>query len=214
MVSKLNMLCSYFAGGSLRRIFIIILLSAILLPVALPGLADAPRTINHPDTVWRYTNLPPDGREARLIEESRREAGRRAALRQSFDKQELINILSDVALRLGIEPELLCAVAWTESRFNPYVVSNKGAEGLLQLMPATGRKFGVRDAKNPVENAEGGARLLRWLLKEYDNNLVLVLAAYNAGSGAVKKGGSVPPFSQTRNFVTSVLTMRDHFRNR
>ncbi|HPM76102.1 MAG TPA: lytic transglycosylase domain-containing protein [bacterium] len=196
------------------RTCLLILLPAILLLAALPGQADAPRTINHPNTIWRYTNLPPDGREARLVEESKADAGQRAAARQAFGKQELINMVSDVALRHGVEPELLCAIAWTESRFNPYVVSAKGAEGLMQLMPATARKFGVTDAKNPIDNAEGGARYLRWLLAEYDDDLVLALAAYNAGSGAVKKGGTVPPFSQTRNFVTSVLTMRDHFRNR
>lgn len=176
--------------------------------------ADEPFTINHPETLWRYSNLPPDGREALLVDEARENAARRASMRQSFEYEELQNIVGDVALRYGIEPELLCAVAWTESRFHPYVVSNMGAEGLLQLMPATARKFGVRNLKSPVESAEGGARYLRFLFDYYDNNLVLSLAAYNAGPGAVKKGGKIPPFSQTQNFVDSVLTMRDHFRNR
>lgn len=173
-----------------------------------------PPTINDPETVWRYTNLPPDGREALLIDEARQQANRRASMRMSFNREELRNIVSNVALQHGVEPELLCAMAWTESRFNPYVVSNMGAKGLLQLMPPTARKFGVRNMMNPWESAEGGARYIRWLLNMYDDDLVLALAAYNAGTGAVKKGGKVPPFSQTQNFVLSVLTMRDHFRNR
>jgi soluble lytic murein transglycosylase-like protein len=160
----------------------------------------------------RYTNLPPDGREALLVEESWQEAERKAARREPFSREELVQILSDVALRYGLEPELLCAIAFTETRFRPYVSSNMGAQGLMQLMPSTARKFGVRNPMNPWENAEGGARLLRWLMDEYDNNLSLALAAYNAGTGAVRKGGSVPPILETRSFVNSVLTMREHFR--
>ncbi len=171
-----------------------------------------PQVPNSPDTLLRYTNLPPDGREALLVEESRQEAAEKAARRATFTHEELKQILSDVALRYGLEPELLCAIAWTESRFRPYVSSNMGAQGLMQLMPATGRKFGVRNLMNPWENAEGGARLLRWLMDEYDNNLTLALAAYNAGSGAVRKGGSVPPILQTRSFVASVLNTRERFR--
>jgi soluble lytic murein transglycosylase-like protein len=170
--------------------------------------------INDPDTLWSYTNLPPDDREELLIQEERAQTARRAANRESFPHKELVAIVSEAALRHGIEPELLCAIAWTESRFRPYVVSPMGAQGLMQFMPATGRKFGIRNPGNPMESAEGGARYMRYLLKEYDGNLSLALAAYNAGPGAVKKGGSVPPFSETMNFVKSVLTMRDYFRNK
>lgn len=191
-----------------------LLLIALLCLMGVPGTADDVRVLNPPDTVWRYTNLPPDGREGLLIAESHQSAERRANLRRTFSREELTLIVSDAAMRHGLEPELLCAVAWTESRFRPYVESNVGAQGLMQLMPATAKRFGVYNLFNPVESAEGGARLLRWLLDEYDGNLVRALAAYNAGTGAVKKDGSLPPFSQTRNFINSVLTMRDHFRNK
>jgi len=201
-------------GSFFLRCISLSLISAILLLLAAAGNAGEPYIINDPNTIWQYSNLPPDGREVMLINETRESANQRALQHQSFDKEELRNIVSDVALRHGLEPELLCAVAWTESRFNPYVVSNMGAQGLMQLMPPTSRKFGVQNPMNPVDSAEGGARYMRWLLDIYDGDLVLSLAAYNAGTGAVKKGGKVPPFSQTQNFVISVLTMRDHFKNR
>ncbi|MDP8222182.1 MAG: lytic transglycosylase domain-containing protein [Candidatus Lernaella stagnicola] len=169
--------------------------------------------INDPQTVWSYTNLPPDGRERMLLEETRREAEQRAALRRPFRQKELMAIVSGAALRHGVEPELLCAIAWTESRFRPYVVSPMGAQGLLQFMPATGRKFGVRNSMNPVESAAGGARYMRYLLAEYDGNVSLALAAYNAGPGAVPKAGEIPTIAETAHFVQSVLAMRDYYRN-
>jgi len=172
------------------------------------------RRLNAPEMVWRYSNLPPDGREEQLIVEKRQDAERRALQHNQFTKEELVNIISDVALLHGLEPDLLCAIAWTESSFMPYAVSSMGALGLMQLMPSTGRLVGVRNPMNPVESAEGAAKYLRWLLSEYDNDLVLALAAYNGGPGAVRKGGSLPPSSQTRSFVNNVLTTRDDFRNK
>ncbi len=198
--------------SKLSRWALVPLLTALIWFAASAADLETPPAFNSPDTLLRYTNLPPDGREAVLVEESRQQAADKAAARQPFSQEELIQILNDVALRYGLDPELLWAVAWTESRFEPYVTSNMGAQGLMQLMPSTARDIGVRNLMNPWENAEGGARLLRWLLNEYDNNLTLALAAYNAGTGAVRKGGQVPPILQTRSFVYSVLTMREHFR--
>lgn len=175
---------------------------------------DGPRIINDRNTVWHFTNLVPDGRERFLIEEQRNAADVRAEQRLAFGHQEMIGLISDVALRHGLEPELLCAVAWTESRFRPYVTSPMGAQGLMQLMPQTARKFGVRDSMNPQESAEGGARYMRFLMEMYDNDLELALAAYNAGTGAVRKGRPLPRNLETISFVRNVLTMRDHFRNR
>lgn len=167
-----------------------------------------------PADAWRYSNLPPGGREQFLIDEDRSLADRKAQLRQDFTNEELVAMISDVALRHGLEPSLLCAIAFTESRFLPYVVSPMGAQGLMQLMPMAARKFGVENPENPIESAEGGARLLRYLLAEYDNDLNLALAAYNAGPGVVKKGGKMPPYSETMYFVRTVLAYQEEFRKR
>jgi soluble lytic murein transglycosylase-like protein len=165
------------------------------------------------DTVWRYTNHSPDSRENLLFEEETVAAAERARQREEFSQPELMAIVSEAALRHGLEPELLCAVAWVESRLKPYAVSPMGARGLMQLMPDTARRAGVRDMNNPVESAEGAARYLRSLLDRYDNDVTLALAAYNAGEGAVRRGRPLPANAPTLIFVQTVLTTRDSLRN-
>ena len=104
-----------------------------------------------------------------------------------------------------IRPDLVRAVVQVESAFNPYAVSPKGAQGLMQLMPATARALGVSNPFNPLDNIRGGVRYLRQLLDRYDNDEVLALAAYNAGPEAVARyGQKVPPYRETRNYVTKI----------
>jgi soluble lytic murein transglycosylase-like protein len=105
----------------------------------------------------------------------------------------------------GIRPDLVRAVVQVESAYNARATSPKGAMGLMQLMPATARRFGVRNPYNPTENVRAGVAYLRQLLDRYDNNEELALAAYNAGPGAVDKyGETVPPYRETRNYVTKI----------
>lgn len=104
----------------------------------------------------------------------------------------------------GLSPNLIEAVAWTESRFNPSARSPAGAEGLMQLMPATAAALGV-DARQPDQNLRGGAVYLRQMLDLFENDLVLALAAYNAGPEAVRRYGGVPPYRETQAYVASVL---------
>lgn len=110
-----------------------------------------------------------------------------------------------VAARHGVDPALVLAVIAVESAFQPAAVSPRGAQGLMQLMPATAVELGVRDAFDPEQNLDGGVRHLRALLQRYEGDLQRALAAYNAGAAAVERHGGVPPFGETRGYVDSVL---------
>src|SRR5262245_26589158 len=115
------------------------------------------------------------------------------------------DLIVEHAERNRVRQSLVRAVIQVESAFNPYALSNKGAMGLMQLMPATAQQFGVRNAFNPAENVRAVVAYLRQLLDRYDNDEELALAAYNAGPGAVDRHGqSIPPFAETRNYVSKV----------
>jgi hypothetical protein len=112
-----------------------------------------------------------------------------------------------------IRPELVRAVIQVESAFNPRAVSPKGAMGLMQLMPATAKRFGVIDPFNPAENIRAGVSYLRQLLDRYDHDEQLALAAYNAGPGAVDKyGAQVPPYKETQNYVQKITGLQGNVR--
>jgi len=119
---------------------------------------------------------------------------------RSFD-----DVIEEHASRIGVRKDLVRAVIQVESAFNPRAVSSKGAMGLMQLMPATARQFGVANAFNPDENVRGGVAYLRQLLDRYEGDERLALAAYNAGPGAVDRHGqTVPPYRETRDYVSRV----------
>src|SRR5436190_1147719 len=109
-----------------------------------------------------------------------------------------------IAERHNLSPQLVHSVIKVESNYNPNAISSKGALGLMQLIPATARRFGVSNAFNPVENVEGGARYLRYLLDLYKGDYRLALAAYNAGEGAVARHRGVPPYAETVNYLQQV----------
>jgi soluble lytic murein transglycosylase-like protein len=109
-----------------------------------------------------------------------------------------------IAAQHRLSPQLLHSVIQVESNYNPFAVSSKGAEGLMQLVPATARRFGVSNSFNPVENIQGGAKYLKYLLDLYGGDYPLALAAYNAGEGAVAKYGGVPPYTETQNYLILV----------
>ena len=112
--------------------------------------------------------------------------------------------ISEHSLRMGVSADLVRAVIQVESAFNPSAVSNRGAMGLMQLMPATARELGVSNPFEPHENIRGGVEYLKRLLVRYDHKVELALAAYNAGMGNVEKYGDVPPFKETRNYVKKI----------
>jgi len=106
----------------------------------------------------------------------------------------------------GVDPNLIDLVIRMESGYNPRALSPKGARGVMQLMPDTATLYGVHDSFDPFENIRGGVRYLRDLLVRFDSNIELALAAYNAGPGAVTRHGGVPPYGETQNYVSSILS--------
>lgn len=114
------------------------------------------------------------------------------------------HIIVAAAKKFDVDAALVSAVIKAESDYQPRVVSHKGARGLMQLMPATAKRFGVSNSFDPNENIHGGTRYLRWLLKTFDGNADLAVAAYNAGEGNVWKYDGVPPFRETVNYVNRI----------
>lgn len=110
-------------------------------------------------------------------------------------------IIVDAARHFDVDAALVSAVIKAESDYQPRIVSHKGARGLMQLMPATAKRFGVTNSFDPKQNIYGGTRYLRWLLKKFDGNADLAVAAYNAGEGNVWKYDGVPPFRETVNYI-------------
>lgn len=121
--------------------------------------------------------------------------------RNSYDSYILAS-----ASRHGVDPALMKAMMHTESAFNPNARSPVGAQGLMQLMPATARRFKVSNAWNPAENIEGSAKYIAWLMRRFNNNVEFAVAGYNAGEGNVDKYNGIPPFKETRNYVKSVMS--------
>lgn len=129
------------------------------------------------------------------------------------NKNSYDSLIVAAALRNGVDPALMKAMMHTESGFNPYARSPVGAQGLMQLMPATARRFGVYNAWNPAENIEGAAKYLKFLQNRF-GNIQHVIASYNAGEGNVSKYGGIPPFRETRDYVQRVLSRYNNlYRN-
>lgn len=107
----------------------------------------------------------------------------------------------------SVDPKLVMALIGVESRFDAYAVSPKNAQGLMQLIPATAVRFGVKNAYNPLENLKGGLAYLQWLMAYFKGDVALVLAAYNAGKEAVEKYRGIPPYRETRNYVRQITSV-------
>jgi soluble lytic murein transglycosylase-like protein len=112
----------------------------------------------------------------------------------------------------GVDEAIVRAIIHAESAFNPNALSRVGAQGLMQLMPATASRFGVSNAFDAAQNIRGGVQYLAWLLKRFNGNLTLAAAGYNAGEGAVDKYGGVPPYSETQRYVQRVGVLAERYR--
>ena len=120
--------------------------------------------------------------------------------------------ITSAAREFGVEEAVVRAIIHAESAYNPTALSRAGAQGLMQLMPATARRFGVTDSYNAGQNIRGGAQYLSWLLKRFNGNLTLAAAGYNAGEGAVDRHGGVPPYKETQRYVQRVAVLADRYR--
>src|SRR6266540_1202700 len=205
----------------MARLLVSLALAGVL-AAPLAGRADALYSYKDSDGVWHFTNVPQDGRYRRVngggdtgglhrvALTGRKSSLARSAflpLRSGYDQH-----IRSAAEKYGLAPPLLKAVMAVESNFNPAAVSEKGATGLMQLMPATARDMYVADIFDPAQNIEGGARYLRLLQDRFGGDLEKVLAAYNAGPERVlRHGGAVPPIPETQAYVRKVLALYDAY---
>lgn len=185
-------------------------------PVTQPdGVTGAPGPAPSSSYAWFWEKVPPGLGEAAdrfdlaLASLSQGPGGATVRAPRLQHMQEVADQYGKDILRAtldtNVSPALVLAVIGIESAGKADAVSHAGAVGLMQLIPATAERFGVSDSKDPVQNIRGGVAYLDWLLKEFNNDPVMVLAAYNAGEGAVRANGGVPPYAETRDYVPKVL---------
>jgi soluble lytic murein transglycosylase-like protein len=176
--------------------------------VAVPGPVSADVYVfKNRDGVLTFTNVPNHGGYRRVLRDAILSTSKTFSSSDTYE--DLIRSASD---RHSIDADLIRAVIKNESDFNSTARSNKGAMGLMQLMPDTARLHNVIDAYNPIDNIEGGVRHLKMLLERFRGDLELSLAAYNAGIKAVEKFGGIPPFAETKEYVRRVLQSYQSYR--
>lgn len=127
-----------------------------------------------------------------------------AAPKMPLTKAPFGELIRSAAEKYSVDVDLVFSVVAAESNFNPKAVSRRNARGLMQLLPETAKRLGVKDIYDPAQNIDGGTRYLRDLLKLYDGDLALTLAAYNAGPGAVHRYGKIPPYNETIAYVRAI----------
>jgi hypothetical protein len=188
---------------------LILAVITLLTAAVLPAGAETYSAVDGEGTV-HYTNTPTDPRYERLgMFSGTREGWLRLPMpdprRSQVDLTPYLDHIREAAARHGVPERLVSAIIRVESGFNPRAISRKGAQGLMQLMPATASGLGVRNAFDPRQNIDGGVRHLRGLLERLGDDLPLVLAAYNAGEGAVRSHRGIPPYRETQDYVTRIM---------
>ncbi|MES9914011.1 MAG: lytic transglycosylase domain-containing protein [Candidatus Sedimenticola sp. 4PFRAG1] len=195
--------------STVKRIGWLLLGSLVLL--CQPVLAEVYKYEDRAGNLY-FTDRPMRGGNYKLLwrsgpDRKPRTSARMDASKMAQNRERFTPMIMVVARRTNMKAELLHAVIRAESAYDPKAVSRTGAIGLMQLMPETAKRYGVKDSWDPESNVDGGARYLSDLLKMFDNDLRLALAGYNAGENAViKYGRKIPPYPETQNYVTKVLS--------
>lgn len=194
---------------------ILLLVSAISAGIAH---ADIYRYVDA-DGMVHFTNVPQDSRFKVYLKEKRKPdpvTDTLASEIRYYDEKERARYakpIQDAAKATRLEAALIHAVISAESGYNPFARSRKGAAGLMQLMPETAKRYGVKNRLDPAQNISGGARYLRDLMRMFNNDLQLVVAAYNAGENAVvRHGNRIPPYQETMAYVPRVMTYYRKYR--
>ena len=202
-----------------RRNSIAILAAALMLAVGAPAAkADVWKFVDR-DGVVHLSDRPMGPGSELLVRGKKRIKNRRAAGKHTLrylenNEKRFAHLIDRVSRDLGLDRNLIHAVVRVESAFDPRAVSRAGAVGLMQLMPETAKHYGVRDSRNPAQNVYAGVLHLRKLIQQF-NDVVLALAAYNAGENAViNYGYKVPPYPETQNYVRKVLAFYRQYSNR
>jgi hypothetical protein len=167
--------------------------------------------------ILHFTNVPTADKRYRPVgKPDRVEKKRSKKRRRTFFRHKLLTRYEDhiqeASRRFNIPQSLIRAVMAVESNFNPQAVSSAGAQGLMQLMPPTAAEMGVEDSFDPRQNILGGTRYLRKLANEFEGDLVLTLAAYNAGQTAVNRHMDIPPYAETQRYVRRVLKLYYYYK--
>jgi len=157
--------------------------------------------------VVHFTDAPTDKKFKIFLRDLRKDRQLRTRFRSaSGNAQQFEHLITASAAKYGVSPSLIRAVIQAESGYNPQAVSRAGAGGLMQLMPGTARHMKVADRFDPGQNVDGGVRYLKFLLDTFKGDVSLALAAYNAGLSKVARYGGIPPYEETRTYVSRVLS--------
>lgn len=164
--------------------------------------------------IVHFTDAPTDKRFVVFIRDIRKDKKLRTKFRffNSVNPAEYEPLIKTCSEKYGVSSSLIKAVIHAESGYNPNAVSNKGASGLMQLMPGTAKSLKVTNSLDPKDNVEGGVKYLRFLLDTFHGDVSLALAAYNAGLSRVAKYGGIPPYAETRTYVNRVLSYMQSYQ--
>jgi soluble lytic murein transglycosylase-like protein len=186
----------------------------LLILVAVPAVADIYKYEDE-NGVLHFTDAPTDRRFKIFMRDIKKDRKLRTSFKLSGCRNpaEFEPIINACALEFGVDKALVKAVIHAESGYNPNAVSSKGAQGLMQLMPKTAQGLKVSNSFDPTENIRGGVRYLRFLLDTFKGDVALAVAAYNAGLSRVAQYGGIPPFEETRNYVSKVLSYQQSYRS-
>lgn len=209
-------LASRFPGICQARYFVVFALAVFA--IAFSGATRAAIYIYElPGGSRMITDRPLHNKHYKLLRTSTHVRGMGTLLANRNTEQVLADpaayddLIGHTARSHAVDAALVKAVMHAESGFNPHATSPKGASGLMQLMPATAARFGVRDIYDPKQNVHGGVRYLKYLLTRFHNDHRLVVAAYNAGENAVKRYKGIPPYPETRAYVRKVLRLKTRY---